>query len=79
MGIAPQMIAPQSDALVATVTMQVQQALATWLADQVHLERVDVLAGSDPSNGLDEGTLLVTVTYTLVETQTLSTVAVQVS
>lgn len=78
-GLRRLVFAPQSDALVATVTMQVQQALATWLADQVHLERVDVLAGSDPSNGLDEGTLLVTVTYTLVETQTLSTVAVQVS
>ena len=77
-GLRRLVFAPQSDALVATVTMQVQQALATWLADQVHLERVDVLAGSDPSNGLDEGTLLVTVTYTLVETQTLSTVAVQV-
>ncbi|KQY23009.1 hypothetical protein ASD16_10470 [Cellulomonas sp. Root485] len=78
-GLRRLVFAPQSDALVATVTMQVQQALATWLADQVHLERVDVLAGSDPSNGLDEGTLLVTVTYTLVETQTLSTLAVQVS
>ena len=78
-GLRRLVFAPQSDALVATVTMQVQQALATWLADQVHLERVDVLAGSDPSNGLDEGTLLVTVTYTLVETQTLSTVAVQVT
>jgi Bacteriophage baseplate protein W len=78
-GLRRLVFAPQSDALVATVPMQVQQALATWLADQVHLERVDVLAGSDPSNGLDEGTLLVTVTYTLVETQTLSTLAVQVS
>jgi phage baseplate assembly protein W len=77
-GLRRLVFAPQSDALVATVRIQVQQALTRWLADQVHLEQVDVLAGADPANGLDEGTLLVTISYTLVDTQTSAAVTVQV-
>jgi hypothetical protein len=70
--------APQSAALVATVRLQVQQAISTWLADQVQLEEVTVLSGTDPASGLDEGALLVTVSYTLVETRTPVTLAVEV-
>ena len=38
-----------------------------------------MLSGADPTNGLDEGTLLITVSYTLVDTQTSAAVAVQVN
>jgi phage baseplate assembly protein W len=68
-GLRRLVFAPQSDALVATVRIQVQRAVSEWLGDQVKLEHVDVLAAADPANGLDEGTLLVTVSYTLVDTQ----------
>jgi uncharacterized protein len=79
-GLHRLVFAPQSDALTATVRIQVQQALSTWLADQVQLTGVSVLSGANPANdGLDEGTLLVTVSYTLVDTQVPSTVSVRVS
>jgi uncharacterized protein len=77
-GLRRLVFAPQSDALAATVRIQVQQAINRWLSDQVQLTDVTVLAGADPSNGLDEGTLLITVSYTLVETQSSSTVTVRV-
>jgi len=78
-GLRRLVFAPQTDALTATVRIQVQQAITKWLGDQVGLGDVSVLSGADPSNGLDQGTLLVTVTYTLVDTQTSSTVSVTVS
>lgn len=79
-GLRRLVFAPQSDALTATVKMQVQQAIATWLGDQVSLGDITVVSGAtDPASGLDEGTLLITVNYTLVDTQTAATVTVQVS
>jgi len=78
-GLRRLVFAPQSDALKATVRIQVQQAIERWLSDQVHLVDVNVLSGADPANGLDEGVLLVTVSYTLVDTQTQSSVSVRVS
>ena len=70
--------AGQSDALVATVRIQVQQAIDRWLKDQVTLQNVDVLAGADPANGLDQGSLLVTIPYTLVDTMTAAQLQLKV-
>jgi phage baseplate assembly protein W len=78
-GLRRLVFAPQSDALTATVRIQVQQSINRWLADQVRLTDVQVLAGADPASGLDEGSLLITVSYTLVESQTPATVSVRVS
>jgi phage baseplate assembly protein W len=78
-GLRRLVFAPQTDALTATVRIQVQQAITRWLGDQVSLGEVTVLSGADPANGLDEGTLLVTVNYTLVDTQQPATVSVRVS
>jgi phage baseplate assembly protein W len=78
-GLRRLVFAPQTDALTATVRMQVQQAITRWIGDQVALGEVTVLSGADPANGLDEGTLLVTVNYTLIDTQQPATVSVQVS
>lgn len=78
-GLRRLVFAPQSDALTATVRIQVQQSINRWLGDQVQLTDVQVLAGADPSSGLDEGSLLITVSYTLVDTQTPATVSVRVS
>lgn len=77
-GLRRLVFAAQTDALTATVRIQVQQAVTRWLGDQVSLTEVTVLAGADPANGLDEGSLLITVSYTLVDTQTPATVSVQV-
>jgi len=78
-GLRRLVFAPQTDALTATVHIQVQQAITRWLGDQVQLAEVTVLSGADPANGLDEGVLLITVSYTLVDTQTQATVSVRVS
>ena len=67
-GLRQLVFAAQSDALVASVRIQVQQSIDRWLQDQVTLQNVDVLAGADPANGLDEGSLLITISYTLVDT-----------
>ena len=65
-GLRRLVFATQSDALLATVRIQVQ------------LTDVSVLSGADPANGLDEGELLITVSYTLVDTQAPSVVMVKV-
>lgn len=77
-GLRRLVFAPQSDALVATVRIQVQQGVDRWLAGQVKLLEVTVRSGADPDSGLDEGALEVTVSYTLVETQTPASVTVVV-
>ena len=77
-GLRRLVFAGQSDALVATVRIQVQQAIDRWLKDQVTLQNVDVLAGADPANGLDQGSLLVTISYTLVDTMTAAQLQLKV-
>lgn len=77
-GLRRLVFAAQSDALLATVRIQVQQSITKWLADQVQLTDVSVLSGADPANGLDEGELLITVSYTLTDTQAPSAVTVKV-
>jgi phage baseplate assembly protein W len=79
-GLRRLVFAPQSDALLATVRIQVQQSIARWLADQVELIDVEVVSGATtPGSGLDEGAMLITVTYSLVETRTPDSVTVKVS
>lgn len=79
-GLRRLVFAPQTDALTATVRIQIQQAITKWLADQVSLGEVSVVSGAtDPASGLDEGALRITVNYTLVDTQTTSVLTVKVS
>lgn len=79
-GLRRLVFAPQSDALAATVRIQVQQAIDRWLADQVELIDVEVVSGAaTPGSGLDEGAMLITVSYSLVETRTPDSVTLKVS
>ncbi len=80
-GLRQLLFAPQSDALVASVSIQIRQSIDTWLSDQVKLTDVNVVAGagSDPTLGLDEGTILVTISYVLIDTQTPATLTLRVS
>jgi phage baseplate assembly protein W len=67
---------PMNDALAATVKLRVIQGLTQWLAGVVRVGEVTVATGLD---GLAEpGAVMVTVTYTLVETLTEQTVTVTV-
>ncbi len=80
-GLRQLLFAGQSSALTANVGIQVRLAVQTWLSDQVDLSDVNVVAGvtAPAGSGLDQGQIRVTVTYTLVETQTPSQVSVTVS
>jgi phage baseplate assembly protein W len=73
-GLRALVFAPDTDALAAAVRLRVIQGLNQWLAGEVTIGDVDVAGGA-----ADPGTLQVTVTYTLVETQTNQTVTVAVA
>ena len=77
-GLRSLVFAPISDALAATVQLRVIQGLSQWLAGIVNVVGVVVAAGSDGAV-LEPGTIEVTVTYTLVETQTTQAVTVTVA
>lgn len=68
-GLRRMVFANQSPVLAATARIQIQQAIDDWLSDQVALRDVTVLSGSDSANGLDQGEILITISYTLIETQ----------
>lgn len=74
-GLRSLVFAPDNDALLAAVKLRVIQGLTQWLAGVVDI--VDVAldtGGSVP----EPGTLQVTVTYTLVETQANQTVTAMI-
>lgn len=77
-GLRSLVFAPNSAALAATVQLRVIQGLNQWLAGVVTV--VDVTVGNSSDGAvLEPGTLEVTVTYTLVETQTSQAVTVAVA
>jgi phage baseplate assembly protein W len=75
-GLRSLVFAPNSDALAATVKLRVIQGLNQWLAGVVSVVDVVVVDGGTV---LEPGTIAVTVTYTLVETQTNQVVTVTVA
>ena len=75
-GLRSLVFAPDSDALAATVKLRVIQGLGQWLAGVVTV--VDVTVSAPGGAAPKPGTLEVTVTYTLVETQTSQAVTVTV-
>ncbi len=76
-GLRSLVFAPSSDALAATVKLRVIQGLTQWLAGVVNV--VDVIVGGPTGTVAEPGTIEVTVTYTLVETQTTQSVTVAVA
>jgi uncharacterized protein len=67
-GLQALVFAPMSDALAATVQLRVLQAVNQWLAGVVAAAQVSVVT-SDENGALEPGTLQVTLSYTVVETQ----------
>ena len=74
-GLRALLFAPHSSALDATTQLLVQDALTTWLSDQISVQKVTV---SPPAPGQEEQ-ILVEIDYTLIETQTQSQIALLVS
>jgi len=71
------LFAPLTAQLQASTQMAVTQALNTWLSDQITVQKVTV---DTPVNspGLPDGTILITVGYVLIETQSVRQTQVQV-
>jgi len=77
-GLRALVFAPNNDALAATVKLRVIQGLSQWLAGVMNV--VDVAVGGAATGAAPgPGTLELTVTYTLVETQTNQAVTVAVA
>src|ERR1041385_2244363 len=74
-GLRQLIFAPHSDALDATTQIIVLQALNKWLADQITVQKVNVLS---PDETGDAAQLLVQIEYLLKETQTSKTLQVLV-
>lgn len=74
-GLRQLVFAPLDDSLGATLVLQVVQALEQWLPGVVQVADVSVTT-SDDDAALAPGTIQVTVTYTLVDTQTSEQVMV---
>jgi uncharacterized protein len=68
-GLRQLLFAPVSDALQATMRIQVMQALGQALGGVITLNDVTVSTG-DSTAALEPGTFQVTVSYTLIDTQT---------
>jgi hypothetical protein len=76
-GLRRLIFAPISAQLGATTQMIVTQALTTWLGDQISVQKVTVETSADDPQAA-AGFVMVTVVYTLLETQATRTTAVQV-
>lgn len=76
-GLRRLLFAPLSAQLQSTTQMIVTQSLQTWLGDQITVQTVTVETPiSDP--GLPDGTILITIGYVLIETQSVRQTQVQV-
>jgi phage baseplate assembly protein W len=67
-GLRRLLFAPINAQLQATATMMITSALTTWLGDQITVSSVTV---DTPANtpGVPDGTILITIAYVLIETQ----------
>jgi uncharacterized protein len=74
-GLRALVFAPMSDALAATVQLRVLQAVNQWLAGIVTANAVAVVTNSENA-ALEPGTLQVTLSYTVVETQSATSTTV---
>ena len=74
-GLRQLVFAPMYDSLGASLQLQITQALGRWLADVIAVTSVDVET-SDADAALAEGTVQVTVTYMLLDTQTTELMSV---
>jgi phage baseplate assembly protein W len=73
-GLRQLLFAPNSDGLSATAQIVVKQALDRWLASQIELRTVEVLAPVEP----DDDRVRLRIEYVLIETRETHSTEVQV-
>jgi phage baseplate assembly protein W len=69
-GLRQLVFAPLSDALAVNTQINVRQALGQWLAGVIDVGDVTALSSGDPGGPPDPGTLVITISYTLLDTLT---------
>jgi uncharacterized protein len=68
-GLRQLVFAPITSSLDATLKLQITQALGRWLGGVIQVSAIDVTTSEDDAS-LDSGTVQVTISYTLIDTQT---------
>jgi uncharacterized protein len=76
-GLRRLLFAPITAQLQASAQMMVTQALNAWLGNQITLQKVTVDTPVS-SPGLPDGTIVITIAYVLIETQSVRQTQVQV-
>ena len=74
-GLRRLLFSPNSDAMAATTKVLVLQALNKWLAGQIQVQQVTVVA---PSAAPDPAQILIQIDYVLLETQTAASIQLPV-
>ena len=77
-GLRRLLFAPLTAQLQSSTQMTVTQSLQTWLAGQITVRSVVVQTPAS-TPGVPEGTILITIGYVLIETQTMRQTQVTVS
>jgi phage baseplate assembly protein W len=83
-GLRRLLFAPMNSSLAATAKITVTQALNQWLSNQITVQDVTVATQSGSTGGpvpgppLQDGMVVVMVSYVLIETQTIQQTQVQV-
>ena len=76
-GLRRLIFAPLTAQLQASAQMTVSQALNTWLGNQITVQKVTVGTSASDAD-LPPGTIQITITYVLIETQSVRQTQVQV-
>jgi uncharacterized protein len=76
-GLRRLLFAPISAQLQASTTMLVNEALSTWLGNQISVTSVSVLTSAS-TPGVPDGTIAISIAYILTETQAPQETTVEV-
>jgi phage baseplate assembly protein W len=77
-GLRRLLFSPLTAQLQASATLIITQSLNTWLAGQIKVQNVTVQTPAS-TPGVPDGTVLITIAYQLIETQSVRQTIVQVS
>jgi phage baseplate assembly protein W len=69
-GVRQLVFAPLSSALAVNTEITVRQALGRWLGGLIEVGAVTAQTSDDAGGPVEPGTLLITISYTLLETRT---------
>jgi phage baseplate assembly protein W len=76
-GLRRLLFAPVTSQLQATAAMVVTQSLNTWLGSQITVKNVTVQTPAS-TPGMPDGTILIAISYVLIETQSVRQTQIQV-